>query len=79
LSLKLKTMNEIKNGDVYDFGQTVNGVSQFLWFNNTWYYFTERLTREYEYKQTDLTIMVKSDMFDDVKYLGNILDNFKTE
>jgi hypothetical protein len=24
---------QIKNGDVFDIGQTVNGVSRFLWFN----------------------------------------------
>ena len=34
-------MLEIKNGDVFDIGQTVNGVSKFLWFNGKWYYFEE--------------------------------------
>lgn len=50
---------EIKNGDVFDIGQTVNGVSRFLWFNGKWYYFEERMTWEYEYDQEDLTTVVK--------------------
>jgi hypothetical protein len=49
------TDRQIQNGDVFDIGQTVNGVSKFLWFNNTWYYFEERISREYEYNQNDLT------------------------
>jgi hypothetical protein len=46
---------EIKNGDVFDIEQTINGVSKFLWFNNKWYYFEERMTYEYQYNQEDLT------------------------
>jgi hypothetical protein len=52
------TDKQIQNGDVFDIGQTVNGVSKFLWFNNTWYYFEERISREYEYNQNDLTQIV---------------------
>jgi hypothetical protein len=48
----------IKNGDVFDIGQTVNGVSTFLWFNDKWFYFTERLSSEYEYDQKNLTNLV---------------------
>jgi len=63
----------IYNGDVFDIGQTVNGVSKFLWFNNTWYYFEERLSREYEYNQQDLTqIVLNYNEWDEVKFLGNI-------
>ena len=36
-------MNIVKNGDVFDIGQTVNGVSKFLWFNQKWYYFEQRI------------------------------------
>ncbi len=64
--------NEIKNGDVYDIGQTINGVSKFLWFNNTWYYFQERLSNEYEYDQADLTELVTKNEFDEVTFIKNI-------
>jgi hypothetical protein len=63
---------EIKNGDVFDIGQTVNGVSKFLWLNNTWYYFEERMTYEYQYDQEDLTKLVNDNEFDEVTYWGNI-------
>ena len=69
---------QIKNGDVFDIGQTVNGVSRFLWFNDKWYYFVENMTREYEYPQEDLTeVVVNANEIEDIKHLGNILDNFK--
>jgi hypothetical protein len=64
----------IKNGDVYDMGQTVNGLSRFLFFNEKWYYFEERLSREYEYDQSELTKLVNDteNDFNEVKYIGNI-------
>ncbi len=69
---------EIKNGDVFDIGQTVNGVSKFLWFNGRWYYFEERMTREYEYDQENLTEIVEDrGYFGEVKFLGNILKTIK--
>ena len=46
-------MLEIKNGDIFDIGQTVNGISKFLWFNNKWYYFNEIMSYEYQYPQED--------------------------
>jgi len=69
--------NKINNGDVFDIGQTINGVSQFLWFNKEWYYFVEGFTHKYEYDQEDLTDLVQLNEFDEIKHLGNILDNFK--
>ncbi len=30
----------IKNGDIWDIGQTVNGNSRFLYLNDKWYYAT---------------------------------------
>ena len=73
-------MKVIKNGDVFDIGQTVNGVSKFLWFNDKWYYFEERITREYEYDQEALTKLVVDEFeLEDVTYLGNILLTFKSE
>jgi hypothetical protein len=64
---------EIKNGDVFDIGQTVNGISRFLWFNNKWHYFEERLSREYEYDQNDLTKLVIDNEFEEVTFIKNIL------
>ena len=70
---------EIKNGDVFDIEQTINGVSKFLWFNNKWYYFVERMTYEYQYNQEDLTKTVIDNDSDMVTFLGNILDAILTE
>jgi len=65
----------IKNGDVYDIGQTVNGVSRFLFFNEKWYYFEERLSRECRKDKSELTKLVKEayeNDFNEVKFIGNI-------
>lgn len=70
---------EINNGDVFDIGQTVNGVWKFLWFNDKWYYFEERITIEYEYDQETLTKIVTENDFNEVTKLGNILENFRSE
>ena len=59
-------------GDVYDIGETVNGISRFLWFNDEWYYFEQRLSSKYEYDQDDLTKLIVENEFDEVKLLGNI-------
>jgi hypothetical protein len=64
----------MKNGDVFDIGQTVNGVSKFLWFNNKWYYFEERLSSEYEYDQNNLTKLVLDNEFDEVTFVKNIFN-----
>jgi hypothetical protein len=60
----------ISNGDVFDIGQTVNGVSTFLFLNNRFYYFTYRLSSEYEYDQDDLYASIRED--DDVTFIKNI-------
>lgn len=72
-------MEEIKNGDVFDIEQTINGVSKFLWFNNKWYYFEERMTYEYQYNQEDLTKTVIDNDYNMVTFLGNILDAILTD
>jgi hypothetical protein len=64
----------MREGNVYDIGQTVNGVSRFLFLNGIWYYFEERFSSEYEYDQKDLTKLVTENEFDEVKLLGNIFD-----
>lgn len=63
----------IKNGDVFDIGQTVNSISKFLWFNNKWHYFEERLSREYEYDQEELSkIVLGNDIWSKVIFIKNI-------
>jgi hypothetical protein len=65
----------LDNGDVFDIGQTINGVSKFLYYNDRWFYYDEKVTKEYEYSQEDLTKLIYDDKmngWDEVKYLGNI-------
>lgn len=66
---------QIKNGDVFDIGQTVNGVSKFLWFNNTWHYFEERMSKSYGYDQSDLTKLILENDFEEVTFVKNIFNN----
>lgn len=66
---------QIKNGDVFDIGQTVNGVSKFLRFNDTWYYFEERLSEKYQYDQLQLTNLILDNEFEEVTFVKNIFNN----
>jgi hypothetical protein len=66
----------IINGDVYDIGETIGGVSRFLYLNGKWYYFEATFSTEYLYDQDDLTKLVKENEFDEVKLLGNIFQQF---
>lgn len=71
---------EIINGDVFDISQTINGVHKFLWFNDKWYYFEERITHEYQYGHDNLSqLIIDNELmgFDEITKLGNILENFK--
>ena len=63
------------NGDVYDIGQTINGISKFIYINGKWHYYREDMMHEYEYCQKGLTELIRDDKingFDEVTYLGNI-------
>ena len=71
--------HSIANGNVYDVGQTINGVSRFVHLNGKWHYFEDRISREYEYDQNGLTHVVNVGLNDEVTFLGNIFDQFKTE
>jgi hypothetical protein len=63
----------INNGDVFDIGQTANGVSKFLWFNNKWHYFEERMSWEYEYDQNELTnVVLNINESHDITFIKNI-------
>ena len=66
----------MKDGNIYDIGQTVNGVSRFLYVNNKWYY-ARSLVFIYNYDQNDLTKTVLEDDFDEVKLIGNIFDDIE--
>lgn len=66
------TENKIKNGDIFDIGQTVNGISKFIWLGGKWHYFNKEVDRAYEYSQEELTNLITNDEFGDVDYLGNI-------
>lgn len=70
-------MLEIKNGDVFDIGQTINGISKFLWFNNKWYYFDENMSYEYQYDQKDLTKFITENEFNEIKFIWNIFNIIK--
>jgi len=66
----------MKNGNIYDIGQTVNGVSTFLWFEGNWYYYTPNMDKRsllYEYPQEDLSKLVLENEYEEVKLIGNIL------
>ncbi len=64
----------MKDGDIYDIGQTVNGVSRFLYLDNKWYY-ARSLVMRYNYDESDLTKTVTDDVDLSVKLMGNIFTN----
>jgi hypothetical protein len=68
--------NEVKEGDIYDIGQTVNGVSQFLYINNTWYY-ARLLVFKYNYDESQLIDLITLDEDDSVKLIGNIFTDIE--
>ena len=67
----------MNNGDIWDIGQTVNGVSRFLYLDSKWYYavgydkgmFKSEL---YQYDGSELTKLITEDYddpdFDDFDY-----------
>jgi len=66
---------KMQNGNVFDIGQTINGISKFLYYNNKWFYYNEEMNTEYEYPQEDLTKLIHDDKMngrDEVTFLGNI-------
>ena len=69
-------IENMKDGSIYDIGQTVNGVSRFLYIRNKWYY-ASPLVFIYNYDQNELTKTVLEDDFDEVKLIGNIFDDIE--
>ena len=76
----------MKDGDIYDIGQTVNGVSRFLYLENKfvvgigkWYY-ARSIVMRYNYDESELTKTVKLDEDDSVNdhnSVGNNYNEFK--
>ena len=67
----------IKNGDIWDIGQTVNGNSRFLYLNDKWFYATgynkESFTSSiYQYYGSELTKLITDDYDDETELIGNI-------
>ena len=63
----------VKNGDIWDIGQTINGVSRFVFIDNIWYYYEERMLyndpkksaapntlSEYEYEYSSITDVIRA-------------------
>lgn len=71
---------KIKNGDVFDIGQTVNGISRFIMLGDQWHYFEKKVSRIYEYDQDELTQAVLNESgIEDITYIGNIFDHIPNE
>lgn len=78
-------INIIKNGDIWDINQTVNGNSRFLYLNDKWYYATgykNEIFKSliYEYDNHELTksifdIIRTEDYNNETKLIGNIFTN----
>lgn len=75
----------IKNGDVWDIGQTVNSWSRFLYLDSKWYYavgyeyslFKSQLDWKFgtitlQYDGGELTKLVNEDYDGETKLVGNI-------
>jgi hypothetical protein len=68
------------NGDVYDIGQSINGVSRFIRINGSWYYYSERLMCEYEYDSDELGKLIADGLVngdEDIQFLGNIFSHIE--
>jgi len=64
---------KINNGDVFDIGQTINGVSRFLWLDGNWYYYEKPIKRLDEYNTLELIKIITDNEFDEVTFVKNIL------
>jgi hypothetical protein len=68
----------INNGDIFDIGQTVNGVYTFIYLNEKFYYFyDDKIQREYEYDNTELYYAIVFD--EDSQFIGNHIVNTREE
>lgn len=77
----------MREGDIYDIGQTVNGVSRFLYLGDKWYYVvlneaSENLQKnkiiKYNYNYGELTNLILVEIplgLGYTKLIGNIFDD----
>lgn len=68
---------EINNGDIFDLGQTINGVSRFVFLGGKWHYYEREMNREYEYSHEEITNTIREDKMNygsdsDSQWIGNI-------
>ena len=70
----------INNGDIFDIGQSVNGVSTFIYLNEKIYYFyDDKIQREYEYDIKEIYYTITIIVGGDVKFIGNHIINIREE
>lgn len=70
----------INNGDIFDIGQSVNGVSTFIYLNEKIYYFyDDKIQREYEYNDKEIYYLITFNYDGDVKFIGNHIINIREE
>jgi hypothetical protein len=67
----------IKNGDIWDIDQTVNGGSRFLYLNDKWFYATGYnkelfISSIYQYDGSELTKLITDDYDDKTELIGKI-------
>ena len=62
----------MKDGDIYDIGQTVNGISRFLYLEYGKWYYARSVVFRYNYCECELTKAITLDEDDSVKLIGNI-------
>jgi len=68
----------INNGDIFDIGQTINGVSTFIYLNEKIYYFyDDEIQREYEYDSLEIYYTIAFNYDGDVKFIGNHIVNIR--
>lgn len=65
-------MIKFYNGDVYDIGQTINGINKFIFIEGKWHYYSEEIMREYEYDQEGLSQTILLNEWGEIIFLGNI-------
>lgn len=70
----------INNGDIFDIGQSVNGVSTFIYLNEKIYYFyDDKIQREFEYDDKEIYYLITFNYDGDVKFIGNHIINIREE
>jgi len=68
----------VYNGDVYEIGQTINGINRFISINGNWYYYSQRYMGEYEYDGDDLTDLIADGIGsgdENIQFLGNVFNH----